>query len=265
MFNIFKKIKIEKRQKFVISALILSLGLLTIQLTNLSWRYLAIGLLALATYFLSAWSLSEGLNGVEWLTVLILPTLFTAGVGLFYFLIPARWSTRIPVVIIYGVGFYFLMLVENIFSVALIRNIQLLRSAQAVGFLLTLVVSFFLYDTILSFRFTPWYNFFLVTLASFPLILQGLWSIKLKEKMGSQLWLYTLVLALVQGQMALAFSFWPISVILGSLALDSTLYVTLGLTQHHLSERLFSKTISEYLSVGIAVLLVILLTTRWAG
>lgn len=257
--------KIDKRQKFIISALILSLGLLAIQLTNLSWRYLAIGLLALATYFLSAWSLKEGLSGVEWFTVLVLPTLFTAGVGLFYFLIPARWGTRVPVIVIYGVGFYFLMLVENIFSVAAIRTIQLLRSAQAVGFLLTLVVSFFLYDTILSFRFAPWFNFLLVGAVSFPLILQGLWSIKLEEKISPQLWLYTLVLALVQGQMSLAFSFWPVSVVLGSLALDTSLYVSLGLTQHRLSERLFPKTINEYLSVGVAVLLVILLTTHWAG
>ena len=256
---------IDKRVKFIISALFLSLGLIAIQLGNISWRYQAIALLALLTYLLSAWSLIEGLNGVEWLTVLILPTLFTAGVGLFYFLIPASWLARLPVIVLYGLGIYALLLTENIFSVAAIRTIQLLRSAQAVGFLLTLMVSFFLYDTILSFRLNPWFNFGLVTLVSFPLILQGLWYVDLEERIISKIWLYSFCLSLIVGEISLAFSFWPVSVIVGSLALTSAVYITLGLAQHQLSERLFQKTINEYLGVGMAVLVAIFLTTRWGG
>jgi hypothetical protein len=89
--------------------------------------------------------LREGIDGIEWLTVLTLPPLYTAGVGLFYFLLPVRWLTRLPVAMAYGLGMYVLLLTENIFSVASIRTIQLLRAAQAVGFLLTLVTGFFLY------------------------------------------------------------------------------------------------------------------------
>lgn len=257
--------KISKREKFVISAVLLSAGLLGLQFGNISWRYQAIAVLSLLTYILSAWSLIEGLVGVQWLTVLVLPVFFTTGVGFFYFLVPARLATRIPIFILYGVGIYCLLLIENIFSVAAIRTIQLLRAAQAAGFLLTLTTFFFLYDTILSFRFNPWINFLCVSLVSFPLILQGLWCINLETKISRRIWLYTVGLALVQGETALVFSFWPLTVAVGSLALITCLYITLGLVQQKLNERLFQKTINEYVGVGIIVLLVIFLTTHWVG
>ena len=49
----------------------------------------------------------------------------------------------------------------------------------------------------------------------------------------------------------------------GSLALTTSLYIILGLGQHYISERLFRRTLNEYVGVGVAVLLVIFLTTRW--
>jgi len=260
-----KKIDISKRQRFIISATLLSFGLLAIQLANVSWRYQAIFGLTILTYLLSAWSLREGVSGIEWLTVLILPTLFTAGVGLFYFLLPSSWLARLPVAALYGLGLYALLLTENIFSVATIRNIQLLRAAHAVGFLLTLLTAFFLYNTILSFRFSFWLNFIFVFLASFPLFIQGLWSVKLEEKISGQIWFYSLALSLIVAEGALALSFWPVTVSADSLALITVMYVVLGLTQHYLSQRLFRRTINEYLTVGIIVLAVILITTHWGG
>ncbi len=260
-----KKITINKRQKFIISAALLSIGLLAIQLANIAWRYQAILVLTILTYFLSAWSLREGLSGIKWLTVLILPTLFTAGVGLFYFLLPSTWLARLPVAALYGLGLYALLLTKNIFSVAAIRNIQLLRAAHAVGFLLTLLTAFFLYDTVLSFRLPFWLNFIFVFLISFPLFIQGLWSVKLETRISGQIWFYSLALSLIIAEGALALSFWPVTVSAGSLALVTVMYVVLGLTQHYLSQRLFKRTINEYLTVGLVVLAVILITTHWGG
>lgn len=258
-------VKITKRQKFIITSILLSVGLLAIELIDISWRYQAIGVLAILTYFLSAWSLKEGLSGVEWLTVLVLPTLFTASVGLFYFLISASWLTRLPVIVLYGLGVYALLLTENIFSVAAIRTIQLLRSAQAVGFLLTIITAFFLYDTVLAFRFDPWLNFLLIVVVSLPLLIQGLWYTNLEERITKRVWLYSLVLSLVLGEIALVLSFWPVTVAVGSLGVSTGLYLVLGLTQHQLSERLFKRTINEYIGVGIVVLIVLILTTHWGG
>jgi len=257
--------KLNKRKKFIITAIVLTLGLLAIHLTGITWRYPALVILAVLTYFLSAWSLKEGLNGVEWLTVLTLPVLFTISVGLFYFLTPTSWWARVPIIILYGGGIYGLLLTENIFSVAAMRTIQLVRSAHAVSFLLTLATSFFIYNVIFSFRQPVWVNFIAVLLFSFPLILQGLWCINLEPRIEKNLWLKTVALSLVMGEMALVFSFWPVSVAVGSLSLTTTLYIALGLTQQYLNERLFKKTINEYIAVGVAVLIVILLTTRWGG
>lgn len=258
-------ILIPKRQKFILTALILSAGLLAIQVANVSWRYQAIGALAVLAYFFSAWSLSEGLTKIKWFTVLTLPVLFTAGVGLFYFLLPARWLTRLPVALAYGLGIYVLLLTENIFSVAAIRTIQLLRAAHAVGFLLTLVTAFFLYDTILSFRLNSWFNFLLVGVVSLLLLVCGLWSINLEEKISRKTWLYSFCLSLILAEMALVFSFWPVTVATGSLFLVTTMYIILGFSQLELSQKLFRRSVHEYLGVGIVVLLIMLLTTHWGG
>jgi len=257
--------KISKRQKFILTSLVLTLGLAGIEVSSVSWRYQAVGLLALVAWLLSAWSLKEGLEGIEWLTVLILPLVFTLALGFFSFLLLTNPVIKVLVMISYGIGIYILLLVGNIFSVAAIRTIQLLRSAQAVGFLFTLVISFFLYDIIFSFRLPFWWNFLWVTAASFPLILQSLWSINLEKEISLKIWLYTLILSFVQGEMAVAFSFWPLSVATGSLALVTVLYITVGLAQQELALKLFPKTINEYLRVGIIVFLVIFLTTYWGG
>lgn len=261
----FKKLKISKRQKFVVTAVFLAAGLWLIQLQEVSWRYQLIGGLTIFTYLLTAWSLAEGLNGVEWFTVLILPTLFTAGVGLFYFLIPATLWARLSVVILYGLGLYALQLTENIFSVAAIRTIQLFRAAQAVGFLLTIIVAFFLYDTILSLRLDSWFSFLLVSGTSLPLLLQGLWHVNLEEKISRKVIFYSLFLSLISGEIALSLSFWPVTIAVGSLALTTSLYITLGLAQHQLAEKLFRKTVHEYLAVGLVVLATIFLATHWGG
>jgi hypothetical protein len=257
--------KINKRQKFILTSLVLTLGLLVIEFSKTSWRYQAVGLLAFVAWLLSAWSLKEGLEGVGWLTVLILPLVFTLVLGFFSFLLLTNPVIKVLVTISYGVGIYILLLVGNIFSVAAIRTIQLLRSAQAVGFLFTLVISFFLYDIIFSFRLSFWENFLLVTTASFPLILQSLWSINLEKEVSLKILLYALILSFVQGEMAMAFSFWPLEVTTGSLALVTVFYITVGLAQQELALKLFPKTISEYLRVGIIVFLVVFLTTHWGG
>jgi len=257
--------KISKRQKFILTSLFLTLGLVGIEITDISWRYQVVGLLAIFCWLLSAWSLKEGLEGIEWLTVLILPVVFTLALGLFSLLLLTNLAAKVLLIISYGIGIYILLLVGNIFSVAAIRTIQLLRSAQAVGFLFTLAISFFLYDIIFSFRLAFWENFLLVTAVSFPLVLQGLWSINLEKEISLKIWFYTLILSFIQGEMVVAFSFWPLSVATGSLALVTVGYITVGLAQQELALKLFPKTISEYLRVGIIVFLVIFLTTHWGG
>ncbi len=252
-----------KRQKFVVASLFLSLGLIAVQLVKLEIRYQAIAGLSLLAYLFSAWALRKDLNGIEWLTVLILPVFYTVASGLFYFLLPERWFSRFAVAGLFGVGFYALLLTENIFAVAAIRTIQLLRAAQTVGFLVSLITAFFLFDTIFSLKLHCYLNFFLVLFASFPLILQSLWSIKLEEKITTKVFFYTFFLSLILAETVLFLSFWPVTVVAGSLFLTTLLYVLLGIAQEHFKERLFQKTLKEYLWVGVIVFLTTFLITQW--
>lgn len=255
--------RFTKRGKFILIALLLSLGLLGTQFVGLEWRYQAVGLLAIIAYLLSAWALIEDLKGVEWLTLLILPTFYAASVALFYFLLPEHLLTRMIILVLFGVGMYALLLTENIFSVAAIRTIQLLRAAQAIGFLLTLLTAFFLVDTIFSFRLAAWLNSLLVVVASFPLLLQGVWSATLEEQLSKRTLWYSLVLTLCLGELAFFISFWPVTIVVASLFLVTAIYVGLGLVQSYFSERLFRDTIVEFLRIGVIVLIIIFLITRW--
>lgn len=254
---------LTKRRKFIFSALLLTAGFTFIQLAAFTNRYTAIFVLSLLTIPLTLWSLREALRGPIWLASWILPMFFTAGVGLFYFLLPGSLLTAIPVILIYFVGMYVLFLSENIFAVAAIRTIQLFRSASAVGFLLTLITSFLLYDTVFSFRLPFYQNGLLVLLISFFLFLHGTWAVNLEERISGQILFYSFLLALAMGEIALVLSFWPTAITLGSLFLTSLVYVSLGIVQAKLSDRLFKKTVKEYLTVGLLVLVVLLAYTNW--
>ncbi len=254
---------LTKRRKFIFSSLLLTAGLTFIQFGQISNRYLAITLLSLLAIPLTLWSLKEALKGPIWLVSWILPAAFTAGVGLFYFLLPGSFLTALPVIIIYFLGMYALFLSENIFSVAALRTIQLFRSASAASFLLTLVTSFLLYDTVFSFRLPFYFNGLFVFVISFLLFLHGTWSVNLEEKISPNILLYSLFLSLGMGEIALVLSFWPTATTLTSLFLTSLVYVALGIIEAKLSDRLFRRTVNEYLTVGFIVLLVLLAYTTW--
>lgn len=249
--------------KLVIVAVALSLGLLGIQSIEVDSRYQAIGLLAGVAYGLSAWALFDDLKRMEWLTVLILPVLYPVAVALFYFLLPVRLLSRVVILSIFGIGMYALLLTENIFSVAAIRTIQLLRAAHAVGFLLTLLVAFFLWDTLFSFRLSPWWNALGVGITSLPLVLQGLWSVNLEEKISREVVNNSLGLSWGLASLALMISFWPVTITIASLFLVTGLYVGLGLIQNRMSGRLFHKTITEYLWVAGLVIGLTFLLAQW--
>ena len=252
----------RKRQKFVLTALTLAVGLWGIHALPiaLEWRYWLIALLVAVSAVGSGWALREGLSGIEWLTVILPPTLFTAGVGLFYILLPTHWLARLIVVSLFAIGEYALLLTANIFSVAAIRTIALFRAAGAVGFVMTMLTGFLLYDSILSFREGWWLAAPIIMIVSGLLLLSALWSVEVEEKLSLKVIKYTIWLAILQGLMAVAISFWPVSLTVASLFLTTMLYIYLGISQHHFSQRLFSRTVWEYLTVGMVVLTTMLLT-----
>lgn len=255
--------RLSKRRKFVLISILLSFGLLGVQYFDDLYRYIAIFSLSIITFFLVIWSLSQDLKKVGYFIAPILPTLFTVSIGLFYFLLPEQILTRIILFVLFGVGMYAILLTENILTVSAIRTIQLLRAAHALSFLFSLLVSFLIYDTVFSFKFSPWINMILVLISSIPIYLQAIWSTTLQDELNKEVVLYSLSLSWLTCLSAFFISFWPVSIVIASLFLVTVLYVGLGIIQQAMLGRLFSQTIKEYLRVGILVLIVVFFAAKW--
>ncbi|MEK7188625.1 MAG: hypothetical protein AAB685_02110 [Patescibacteria group bacterium] len=255
----------SKRTKFVVSSIILSAGFVGIQFLDNIQRFWAIGALSLTSVLLFIWTLAEGLAFDGTLLTLILPPMYTLGVGLFWFLLPASIFARIPIVIMYGIGLYALSLTGNILSVAAIRTIALSRAAKGVGFVMTLLTAFLLYDSILSLKADLWINIILSMITSFPLFLQGLWQSELESKVSKNSIILSFIFTLGTAEIAALLYFWPVSVVVGSLFLTVGVYTLLGLGQAKLEGRIFSQTIREYLTVAILVFIGMFIATSWRG
>jgi hypothetical protein len=241
---------IGKRQKIIIAALLLAFGLLiTHSNAFLFMRTRLVLLLGISAYLISLWALWEGMNKTKAIVLMILPVFFTVAVASFYFLLPIRWLTRLPEMLIFGFLFYSLLLAQNVFNVASQRTIPLYRAASTVSFLFTLITAFLLYNVIYAFQMSFYWNAILVSAVSFPLILQMLWHIKM-EGVSSKIIIYSLVVALLIGEAALVFSFWPVVSIIWSLFLAAFLYVILAIITDFLRDRLDHSNIVEYISVG---------------
>lgn len=260
-----KILRLNKRQKIVITAVVLTIGLLSTQLVDFNLRFRFLAGLAILAYILSLWSLREGINMTKSIVLLILPTLFTFSVASFYFLLPVRWLTRLPVALMFGLTFYLLLLAQNVFNVASLRTIPLYRAASTASFLFTLLSAFFIYHVIFAFNLLFLWNGATVLLVSFLLILQVLWTITMEDRIGLSVWVQSFILSLVLGEFALSLSFWPAPTTIWSLLLASAMYILLGLTTQQLRGRLNKKAVWEYIFIGAAVFTVSFFITSWNG
>lgn len=259
-----RHITLTKRQQFVLITIILTSVLMLTQLIPVDViRYPLVFLLAIVTYVGSAFALREDLDGVERVTLLIPPTLYSAAVALFYFLLPPRWLTRIPVAALYAIGLYAFLLTENIYNVAANRTIALLRAARSVGFLLTICTFYLLMLTVVSFRAFPIASSFVIAGLSFLHIFPSLWAMELTGKASTRVILLSVSLSVVLGELSWILSFWPMPTAMIALLMSSVFYSTVGIGQEYLANKLYKKTIIEFFIVCIFVFIAALLTTRW--
>lgn len=256
---------LTKRQKIIVTSVVVTFGLLSTQLVDFNLRFRFLAGLSVLAYFLSLWALWEGINKTKAIILLILPTLFTLGLASFYFLLPVRWGTRLPVAVIFGLLSYSLLLSQNVFNVASIRTIPLYRAASTVAFLFTLITAFFLYNVIHAFNLLFIWNSVGVFAVSFFLILQILWSIKMEDKISGVVIIQSLILSLILGELGLVFSFWPMATTMWSLTIASAMYFLLGLITHYTRGRLSQRITWEYLTIGALVFMVAFFTTSWTG
>ncbi len=261
--SLSRRFHLEKRERFGIVVLILSFFLIFTQTIFTEYRFLAVILFTLVTYPLAVWGIQEDIKKAEWLTLFILPVLFSLSVSLFYFLLPVRWLTRLPSVVLYAIGMYAILLSENIYNVAANRSIQLLRAAQSVGFLTSLVILFLFINIIASFHLPIVYTALMLSGVAFFLYLSAFWAVTLAETISKKLILSAIVCALSLGELVITFSFWPIRTTLMALFISSVFYSSAGIIQEYLLERLFKGVVRDYLWVTIIVFLLITLVTQW--
>lgn len=270
-FNKYFRLKkfhfLDKQQRFVIHTFSLTAGLLITQLIWTDYRFLLIFILALVSYILTAWSLKEDIKGTEWILLFILPVFFTVSVSLFYFLLPGRWISRLITTVIFAIGTYAIVRTVNIYNVAVERSIQLLRVAQTVGLLISLVVVFFSTIVIYSLRAPFGVNILFMMPIIFVLALQSLWSVKLEARFTKPLLIYSGIIALVIGEVIGSLSFWPIfrssGLAITALFICSIYYCLIGIVQHFLLGRMFANTVREYIISFLFMLILLISTARW--
>ena len=253
----------SKRQQFVGITGILTVLLMLTQLVPLDFRYPMVAALFMVSYGLCAFALRDDLHGAEWGTLLILPSFFTAAVAVFYFLLPTRWLTRLPIAVLYAIGMYALLLTENIYNVAAARTIALLRAAHSVGFLLTLATYFLLVQTVLAYRLYGWENALLIGFVTYPLTLQILWAMNLEPLIGKQVRELTRIITLIAVELTWIFSLMPVRTTLLALFLTTCFYGLVGMGQQYLADRLYKRTVWEFFGVVAIVGVILLVTLNW--
>lgn len=259
-----KQILIAKRQRFVISVALLSLGFFFSEyFLGKSGFFLTIFLSVLSS-ILFAVSVYDDLKKNFHPQVFILPFLFTLSFGLFYFLVPGRFLSRTILTLLYGVGLYSLYLSQNIFIVASIRTIGLLNGARIVSFVITLLSYFFLLNVIFTFRLTIVPAVFLVFASSYLLILQAFWTITL-DKSLTKTSLWVLALSVCLFEIAAILWFWPSTPTVIALFLTGFFYTIVGISQVWFDKRLFRGVIWEYIWVAVIVFCILILFTSWGG
>lgn len=262
-----KKSVLTKRRKFVLVAISMSVMLYVVQTLPVESRYMAILGLALLSYLLSSWSLIKELRGVAWIADMIIPVLYPISVALFYFLLPQSALTRGVILLLFAISMYGLLLTANIFAVASIRTIQLLRAARTVGFLLSVLTSAFLFHVIFSFNLPIYAVGGLTCLISLLIFMQGIWSYSLGEKITKEEWKPIFVGSAIVSQSAVALCFFLIDAPLASIVLAMMVYVLLGIFQNNVEKRLFARTAQEYLGFALIVIIVAIYSalSRWSS
>jgi len=198
---------------------------------------------------------------------IILPVLFYLGFGFFVILIPQSWWLYIILSLIYGKITYVMFLVENVFLVAIgFKTVPLYRAAYTTGLILLLITAFVCFDSWYSFKFPFWINLIGVGVLSWLMFWYQFWAVTIElpddGKTKSRL-TYVYIPTWLMMNLALVFSFWPVGIFKGSVYLMSIIYVLGGLIQADIRERLFRKTVNQYLFIFISWLLAIVFLTRW--
>jgi hypothetical protein len=254
---------IEKRIRFVFSALALSVLMLIATFFFFDKAIFFVPLFILVTYFLTFFSVLQGVEKAEWLTLFLMPVIFTIAFYLFFLLFPVRWLTRVPFIMIYAFSLYAILLTSNIFNVGVEKSLQLYRAAFSVNYFYQTLVVFLVSNVVFSFRLNPLVNGGIMFVIIFLLGLQLLWSVNLKTSIDRQIVHYSLLISFLLVQITIVLSFLPLKLSVIALFITAAYYSLCGLLYHYIEQKLFTQTVREYIVVLGFVLAILILSIQW--
>lgn len=258
----------EKRRQFIIASGVFTVLLFLSQIILLSWRYFfVLGFTLFAAGYLFLLFLKVSKNKLNIFMVILSILTFIIGVSLFSFLISGGIFWRLFLLIVFAVGMYTLLLTENVFLVAAeFKTVPLYRAASTVGFLMTLVKAFFLFNILFSLRLPFYMNGLATFLLCFILLIHFLWSNVHDIPVGTvNYFSISILFSLILAEFSTVISFWPTGVEIGTLYLVSLFYVFGGLLLSYCHQKLFKKTVAEFVWVGLGTFLALFLVTSWRG
>lgn len=261
LFKTFSRV--EKRRRFIIATGLLTLLFLVTTFFSFEQIMIFIPLIFLIVYFMTYFSILEGISRHEWFMLFIHPVYFSILIYLFYFFLPQRWLTRLPFVVIYSVSIYAILLSQNIFNVGASKSLQLFRAAFSVNYLFLTLGSFLTYSLIISLRMNFLFNFIAIFLASLPLSIQLLWSVAPSDLVERHLWRYAMFSSLIIAETGVILSLMPLNQSIFALVLTAIFYSLNGLIQVYLQQALFKERVREYLIVLGFTAIIFVLSLKW--
>lgn len=255
---------IPKRIRVVVCTGFMTLSLLVSTFFPFSeWWWLFVIVLGIIAYITTYIAVFEGIDGVEWYMLFVMPIVLTVAMYLFYSLLPVRWLTRLPFLILYALTYYGVLLTSNIINIGVEKSLQLYRAAFSVNFLLQVFIMFLLSQVLLSFKLNFILNFIFILISSLILSLQLFWSLHPESNFNSRLLIFSNSAALLLAEAAILLSFIPLKTNVQALILTATFYSLNGIIYHYLDNRLFKNVVREYAFVAIFVFFIAILTLNW--
>lgn len=262
LLQFLERFAISKRQRFIVAVLVLSFGLFVSQHFLGKGGVFIVFFLSLLTvvflYMANRQDIKQNFSPF----LFVLPFFYSLAFGLFFFLAPARFLTRISMTVLYGIGLYSLFLSENIFSVGSLRTIGLVSSAKTVTFLIMLLSYFFLSNVVFSLDLSMLPKAILIFLYTFFLMAQSFWTYTL-EKLTKWYFIWIAMLSLCFFEIALMLWFWPSDPTFTAIFLSGLFYIFVGLSHVWLEKRLFRSILWEYIWAAVIVFSVLFLFTSW--
>lgn len=250
----------SKRNRFLIFSLLLTLFLILLPWFPARFSSVTLAVFTFLAGLFAVLCLWDFLSGIEYITLLTLPVLFSLGMGSVILLFP-NFSGFFKTAL-YGVYFlvyYLLLLSLNIFNVAGEKPIPLLRAAYTSSFLITTFTAFPIFTLLYKGSVGILLELPLVFILTFLLCFQSLWSAFLPKNNTDLSAKVSLIVSAVMTQTALVFSFFPMESFFRSLLLSTFFYIYLGFTHQYLKKTLGVKSVFEYGLVGLVIVALVFL------